>query len=82
MFVVCGKLDHEPEVGLDHQLTGTTFSLANTAGNREFLCAVEQRSFADASEIRVQGCGEFDVGVRDFYPFGANCFCSHTRLDW
>jgi hypothetical protein len=53
VFVICGEFDHEAEVGLDHQLAGTTFSFTNTAGHREFLCAVEEGSFADASEIRV-----------------------------
>ena len=82
MFVVGGKFDHEAEVGLDHEFAGTTFSLADTAGNGEFLCAVEEGSFSDASEIGVQGGGEFDVGARDFHSLGANFFCSHTRLDW
>jgi hypothetical protein len=82
VFVVGGKFDHEAEVGLDHEFAGTTFSLADTAGNGEFLCAVEEGSFPDAAEIGVQGGGEFDVGARDFQSAGANCFCSHIRLDW
>ena len=82
VFVVGGKFDHEAEVGLDHQFAGTTFSLADTAGNGEFLCAVEEGSFADASEIGVQGGREFDVGVRDFHSIGANYSFSHIRLDW
>ncbi len=82
MFVVGGKFDHEAEVGLDHEFAGTTFSFADTAGNGKFLCAVEEGSFSDATEIGVQGGREFDVGVRDFHSAGADCFCSHTRLDW
>ena len=82
MFVVGGKFDHEAEIGLDHEFAGTTFSFADTAGNGEFLCAVEERSFPDAAEIGVQGGGEFDVGARDFHSLGANFFCSHIRLDW
>ena len=82
MFIVGGKFDHEAEVGLDHEFAGTTFSLANTAGDGEFLCAVEEGSFTDASEIGVQGCGEFDMGAGDFHCLGASFFCSHNRLDW
>jgi hypothetical protein len=82
VFIVGGKFDHEAEVGLDHEFSGTTFSLADTAGNGKFFCAVEEGSFANASEIGVQGGREFDVGARDFHSAGANCFCSHIRLDW
>ena len=82
MFVICGKFDHEAEVGLDHQFAGTAFSLANTAGDGELFCPVEEGSFADTSKIGVQGCGEFDVGGRDFHAVVSNRFCSHIRLDW
>ena len=82
VLVICGKFDHEAEVGLDHQFAGTIFSLANTAGDGKFFCTVEEGSFADASEIGVQGCGKFDVGVRGFHSVGAHCFRSHIRLDW
>ncbi len=82
MFVVGGKFDHEAEVGLDHKFAGTTFPLANTAGDGKFFCAVEEGSFSDASEIGVKGGGEFDVGGRDFHCIGSNTFCSHIRLDW
>jgi hypothetical protein len=82
VFVICGDFDHEAEVGLDHEFVRTTFPLADTAGDGEFLCAVEEGSFADASEIGVQGCGEFDVGGRDFHTVVANSFCTHIRLDW
>jgi hypothetical protein len=82
VFVICGKFDHEAEVGLDHQFASTIFSLADTAGDGDFLCAVEERSLTDASEIGVQGCRKLDVRVRDFHYVGARYFCSHIRLDW
>jgi hypothetical protein len=72
VFVICGKFDHEAEVGLDHEFAGTTFSLADSAGDGKFLCAVEKGSFADTAQIGVQGCGEFDVGGGDFHSSGGN----------
>jgi hypothetical protein len=72
VFVVGGEFDHEAEVGLDHEFAGTTFSLADSAGDGELLCAVEEGSFADTAEIGVQGCGEFGVGGRDFHSSGGN----------
>ena len=55
VFVVGGKFDHEAEVGLDHEFAGTTFSLADTAGNGEFLCAVEEGCFPYAPQVGVEG---------------------------
>ena len=57
VFVVGGKFDHEAEVGLDHEFAGTTFSFADTAGNGEFLCAVEEGCFPYAPQVGVEGGG-------------------------
>ena len=81
MVIGTGNFDDEAEIGFDHEFAGLGFAPANSATNFSLVGLVEERSFADALQVGLEGSGKFHVGIRKLGFSGRCGFCIHTRLD-
>jgi hypothetical protein len=76
-----GNFDDEAEIGFDHEFAGLGFAPTNSATNFSLVGLVEERSFADALQVGLEGSGKF-AGARKGLGSGAFLVdVFHTSFD-